>query len=103
VLFGSLLFAGGFLLSLPKQIDIIEYNQTDKYEQVILWEWNPRYRRHDAIEWWLVNGRCDLPTRTYNGWVVKSPKGKLYTTKIYNQTQTNYDPEYQSKKLQGKK
>lgn len=92
----------------PQNVDWIELNHVlgesgeVRFSQIILWEWNPRYRRHDAIGWWCVELDSVSIPRTPQGYSV-SYKGKHYASRQFSQSWTRHDPEVESRKLQGVK
>lgn len=88
---------------------IIELNHRHEngrlcYSQVILWEWNEISHRHDVVSWWLVEpSKIDtLPFTKTNGDCVARFPGVEAIEAIghaFVETETNYDPETENKKL----
>ncbi len=93
-----------------REYSIIELNHrhdefgTHCYDQIILWQWDPHYRRHDVVCWWLVeNNSVDrLPTKSGEKWqVLKLIDGQRFKFKaaIYRETWTSTDPERENSLL----
>lgn len=78
------------------------WNGDHKFDQVILWDWSPEYRRWDA-QFWVIVKDMDCPVEVAPGchefryWsgdrrvVIRSP--------LYRETWTASDPERESAKL----
>lgn len=106
-------------------VDMIEYNHfhddldRHAYDQVILWEWDPQYRRYNVMEWRLVADNIEskksnaIPT-VVGGicrvrWYDTDRKRYIEVkSKIYRETWTfpsrgDMDPERANKKVYDEK
>lgn len=74
------------------------------YDQIILWDWNPQYRRHHVALWLLIDQtRHEMPRKVGDMWYFTIPKLEgpqvKIKSKIRRETWTDYDPERKDKEL----
>lgn len=93
----------GLLPARVIEVDLIEENITTnetggKLHQIVLYLWNPEYRRHDVTAWWIV--REEETPVFVNGYAkVKHPLGVWIKSRLYRFTETVTDPEIEQRKL----
>jgi hypothetical protein len=101
--------AGGYAKPLAIEVDLIELNhkysdEGHAFDQVILWRYNPTFRRYDAIGWAIVSELKDYPTET-SGWHRVGPFAfdhRKFKSRMYRETVTRDDPERISTRLNQK-
>lgn len=86
-------------------VDLIELNKVVRedgsgFYQIILWEWNAEYRRHDVTDWWIVDDPYVQSTITRCGGVheVTHGKQKIRSTQ-FRHTVTPTDREIDHRRL----
>ncbi len=86
------------------------YDEFDRhcYDQVLMWDWNAEYRRHDVQAWFLLNanGLHERPRRVGEFYIVDIVRdGKSYRikSKLFRETWTYNDPERDNKNLTDEK
>lgn len=82
---------------MPQYVDVIEHNTIvcesgSRFEQLIFWEWNRQYRRHDVRAWSHVPPSLDIDCS--NGlYILRLEPYGVITSRIYRETVTEHDPE----------
>lgn len=105
----SVLDAGKRPLVREFEFDVMELNHrydencNHCYDQIIFWQWNPAYRRHDVDAWMLTDdNKGPFIRKVGEAWVVSHMRdGKLVhiRSKVKIETWTSYDPERKNKEL----
>lgn len=87
-----------------REFSVIELNHkydefgTHCFDQIIVWQWDDHYRRHDVVCWWIVDKESidRLPTKTGEKWrLEKLIDGQRFRfqSPVYRETWTMTDPE----------
>lgn len=90
-------------------VDLIEFNTylrhdgSIHFEQVILWDWSPDYRRYQVVAWVFVNrlycGPVKIGPWYHICWLDESSKVYRIRAGAYRETKTHVDPERENIKL----
>lgn len=101
-------------LPLTILVDLIEINHVydetgrHRFDQMILWEWSPDYRRFHVVGWWTLNqdvnytingNTAQLRELVADGVVARS--ARTYLGKAKRETWTTRDPEVTSRAVFG--
>jgi hypothetical protein len=100
---------GGGLRVAPIEVDLIEFNHRCsaddclQFDQIILWEWSPDYRRYNAQHWFLPRSLGEHPVKVgefYQCSMVRLDGGRaVYRAKLFRETWTLEDPERENIKV----
>lgn len=101
--------------AIESRVDLIELNHfyddlgRHAYDQVILYEWSPDYRRHHVIAWMLLDesseiGKFPQKEQGSRDWIVKwydrdAKTKRIVRSKLYRETWSQVDPERENKQL----
>jgi hypothetical protein len=74
-----------------------------QYTQVVYWNWDSEYRRHNVLAWHIAQELSHYPTRQSGQWIVRRemPSGRIAVlrSKFCVETWTTNDPERDNGKL----
>jgi hypothetical protein len=77
------------------------------YDQVILWDWNPEYRRFDVEAWFLIDQVTGVSIRRSGDcWLMRKTFGTevfVIRARTKVETWTSFDPESKNKELKNEK
>jgi hypothetical protein len=83
-------------------VDVIEFNHCKQlyngaeYKQIILWTWDPEYRRYDVSGWFLAEKSYPVRWRG-DMWIAEHISAShgivFFKSKVFRQTWTRLDPE----------
>jgi hypothetical protein len=92
------------------EVDVIELNHVIRHEsthfvQVIIWQWAHDYRRHDIVDWWMVEDVARYPRRAGDWYWVEGGGANpvRYRSRVLRVTWTEEDPEWENRKVKGER
>ena len=104
------MLSGSSRVDVPIQVDLIELNHAQNregfhgFDQVIIWQWSPDYRRYDAQYWIAVGPQCisEYPIavgKQYQCISNRDGRRIVFRSRMYRETWTEGDPERTNQKL----
>ena len=101
------LASGGFGNEI-RQFDLMELNHCQtadglmRFDQIILWDWSPDYRRWHVQYWIMASDRSCHPVRVGNRYECHWTNGAnriVFSAKLFRETWTIGDPERENIRL----
>ena len=104
-----IVLGGSGMRTAINQVDMIELNhkcsenECLQFDQVILWEWSPDYRRWNAHHWFLPRSLSEYPVKVgeFHQCTATTLDGKqfVFRSKMFRETWTFDDPERENIKV----
>ena len=90
-----------------RDCDLVEVNhvintetEEEAFVQVILWDWNPEYRRFDVQGWIMIDGtEIDYQKKIVSVKGTINTKSIYYRYKYFRETWTTYDREIRQRSM----